>query len=98
MTQPSLPARRCEPEMLFTYAEVAESMNLTVRSLQRAAAQGELTFVRLGRRTVRIRPKDVHAWLERKSRRWNGWNKEAGGAGDGSDAGDAMPPRDKLQF
>lgn len=47
----------------MTYAEAAKFAGVDASTLRRAAARLELRVVRLGRRTVRITPADLQAWL-----------------------------------
>jgi excisionase family DNA binding protein len=51
---------------MLTYQEAAELMVLSPRTLQRAAAVGDLAVVRIGHRTVRIRREDLDAWIASK--------------------------------
>jgi excisionase family DNA binding protein len=55
------PATSDHPGMhqLLTYAEAAEMAGCSTRTLQRRVAAGQLPAVRLGPRTVRIRPADL---------------------------------------
>jgi excisionase family DNA binding protein len=58
MTHPS-------PAPLLTAAEVAEILNISLRSVRRMLADGRLSFVRIGR-SVRIRPEALEAMIEVK--------------------------------
>ena len=51
---------------MMTYQEAAELMVISPRTLQRAAAVGDLAVVRIGHRTVRIRREDLDAWIASK--------------------------------
>src|SRR5258708_1721796 len=44
---------------MMTYREAADLMVISPRTLQRAAAVGDLSVVRVGHRTVRIRREDL---------------------------------------
>ena len=50
---------------LLTAAEVAEQLNVSLRSVRRMIADGRLPFVRIGR-SVRIRPEALEAMIEAK--------------------------------
>jgi excisionase family DNA binding protein len=50
---------------LLTAAEVAEFLNMSVRSVRRMLADGRLPFVRIGR-SVRVRSEALEAMIERK--------------------------------
>ena len=51
---------------MMTYQEAAELIVISPRTLQRAAAVGDLAVVRIGHRTVRIRREDLDAWITSK--------------------------------
>jgi excisionase family DNA binding protein len=53
-------------EPMMTYQEAAELMEISRRTLQRAAAVGDLAVVRIGHRTVRIHRQDLDAWIASK--------------------------------
>lgn len=55
-------------QALLTARDVAQSLNVSERSVRRWIATGELPVVRLGR-TVRIRPQALDALLERGAAR-----------------------------
>lgn len=48
---------------LLTLAEVSERLAVSLRTVERMVADGELAVVRI-RRQVRVRPQDVDAYLE----------------------------------
>lgn len=50
---------------LMTYQQVAEYFGITVRAVRRLVARKELAVVRMGHRTVRIRPSDAEKALGR---------------------------------
>lgn len=50
---------------LLTMADVADVLGLSVRTVRRMAATGELPIVRLNGRTVRFRPEDVRTLIKR---------------------------------
>lgn len=54
------------PPPLLTRAEVAERLQVTVRTLERWEDDGVLTPIRLGR-NVRYRPEDVEAFIAKAS-------------------------------
>ena len=62
----SSPHYRDRTKPMMTYQEAAELMVLSPRTLQRAAAVGDLAVVRIGHRTVRIRREDLDAWIASK--------------------------------
>jgi excisionase family DNA binding protein len=62
----SLPRYHDTTKPMMTYQEAAELMVLSPRTLQRAAAVGDLAVVRIGHRTVRIRREDLDAWIASK--------------------------------
>lgn len=53
------------PAPLLTKAEVAEHLHVTVRTVDRLIAAGEIKAVRLGHRTTRVHPDSVDAYLVR---------------------------------
>ena len=59
----SPPHQHGSTEPMMTYQEAAELMVISPRTLQRAAAVGDLAVVRIGHRTVRIRREDLDAWI-----------------------------------
>ena len=61
MSSPKLP--RTLPAALLTAAEVAEILNISLRSVRRLIADERLSVVRLGR-AVRIRPKTLQSLIE----------------------------------
>lgn len=48
---------------LLTLALVAEQLDVSLRTVERLVARGELAVVRVGRQ-VRVRPQDLDAYLE----------------------------------
>jgi excisionase family DNA binding protein len=54
---------RAAPAHLLTAAEVAEILNISLRSARRMLADGRLPFVRIGR-SVRVRPEALAAMIE----------------------------------
>ena len=59
----SPPHQHGRTKPMMTYQEAAELMVISPRTLQRAAAVGDLAVVRIGHRTVRIRREDLDAWI-----------------------------------
>ena len=60
--RPSAPS-----SLLITVAEAATVLSCSTRLVRRMMADGELDFVRLGRRAKRLRRSDVLALIERGS-------------------------------
>jgi excisionase family DNA binding protein len=56
---------RTAPAHQLTAAEVAEILNMSLRSVRRMLADGRLPFARFGR-SVRIRPEALAAMIEGK--------------------------------
>ena len=50
-------------DSLLTVAEVAEILQLSVRSVRRLIAEKKLRIVRIGR-AVRVRPEDLRSFIE----------------------------------
>lgn len=48
---------------LLTLAQVAEQLAVSLRTVERLVARGELAVVRVGRQ-VRVRPQDMDAYLD----------------------------------
>lgn len=61
MSSPKLPGT--PPAALLTAAEVAEILNISLRSVRRLIADGRLSVVHLGR-AVRIRPEALQTLIE----------------------------------
>ncbi|MFO1062230.1 MAG: helix-turn-helix domain-containing protein [Dongiaceae bacterium] len=59
--RPSRPAKGA-PARLLTYADVAERLQLSERSVRRLADAGALSVIRIGR-AVRIDPRDLERFL-----------------------------------
>ncbi|WP_077560667.1 excisionase family DNA-binding protein [Polaromonas sp. C04] len=54
------------PTTLSTKREVAQRLHLALGSVNTLIAEGELTAIRVGRRSVRISDADVDAFLQRR--------------------------------
>ena len=66
MSKESTTARpETRPPALLRTNEVAELLGINPRTVRRLADAGELTRIRLGRRTCRYAPDDVQALIER---------------------------------
>jgi excisionase family DNA binding protein len=50
---------------LLSMADVADVLGLSIRTVRRMVSMGELPIVRLNNRTVRFRPEDVKALIDR---------------------------------
>jgi len=61
MTHPKIP--HTFPAPLLTAAEIAERLNISLRSVRRMLADGSLPFVRIGH-LVRVRPEALEALIE----------------------------------
>lgn len=46
-------------------ADVADVLGLSIRTIRRMASNGELPIVRLNSRTIRFRPEDIRALIQR---------------------------------
>jgi excisionase family DNA binding protein len=55
------------PQPMMTYQEAADLLVISLRTLQRAAAVGELRVIRFGHRTIRIRREDLETWIAIKA-------------------------------
>jgi excisionase family DNA binding protein len=62
---PSQGSHNSQPMM--TYQEAANLLVISARTLQRAAAAGQLTVIRFGHRTIRIRREDLEMWVASKA-------------------------------
>jgi excisionase family DNA binding protein len=50
---------------LLTAHEVADVLGVGLRTIRRMVRRGELPIVRIGRRSIRFRPEDIKALIER---------------------------------
>lgn len=57
-----------QAERLLTVGEVAERLRMAKGSIYRWISQGKLKHVKLGHRAVRVRPGDLEAFLEERTR------------------------------
>ena len=64
-----------EPSRLLTVSDVAERLNISVRSVFAHIAEGDLPRVKFGHRTVRILESDVEAFVNglRRAGQKGGW-------------------------
>jgi excisionase family DNA binding protein len=53
-----------KPEPLLTVAETAAALRISIRTLQRMMANGEITYVRSGRKSVFFQQRDIDAYLD----------------------------------
>ena len=59
-----------EGEQLMRLREVAARLRISVRTVWRMIAAGELPIVKLSKRVVRVEPAALQAWIEqRRSKR-----------------------------
>lgn len=66
------------PPAAHTTAEVADALRVSVATVRRLIARGELRCVRVGVRCVRVTPEALSAYLERDQSQqgrdwWDGW-------------------------
>ena len=52
------------PEKLLTVEEVAEILRVSPTTVYRRIQAGELPYIKLGHRQVRIKPADLKAYIE----------------------------------
>ena len=52
------------PEKLLTVEEVAEILRVSLTTVYRRIQAGELPYIKLGHRQVRIKPEDLEAYIE----------------------------------
>ncbi len=52
------------PEKLLTVEEVAEILRVSLTTVYRRIQAGELPYIKLGHRQVRVKPEDLEAYIE----------------------------------
>jgi excisionase family DNA binding protein len=58
--------------MMWTLEQVAKELQVEPRTVRKMCAAGEIEFVKLGRKTLRIKPEWVDAFIKRKQGRGDG--------------------------
>ena len=61
---------------LVTVRQAARTLGIAERVLRHAVRSGDLPALRLGQRTVRVKPADLDDWI--KNRRVRPWSKKRG--------------------
>lgn len=52
------------PEKLLTVEEVAEILRVSLTTVYRRIQSGELPYIKLGHRQVRVKPEDLEAYID----------------------------------